>query len=317
MAESKINVLIVGATGSLGHYVTRECLKRPELRVSTLVLDVNKDQCLCDEVSKAGGKCIQADLTKPETFKDCCKGIHTVISTVMGNDEVMLKGQCNLLDDAIKNNVKRFVPSDFTFDIWNLKQGDNYFIDQRLKFRQILESKSNQIKGLHFTHGIFMETYFWLVDKWGFNYWGDINNKIDLTATEDVGKFVAAAVSRGNRFGDVKIVGQELSIKQILEIYNLVSGSNTEPKCLGSVEDLKKRITELKGGKDLLDLVHCELLLPVYDGRAKIKNPMNSEFPEVKTLNLDIFLKQSQGKGTYHYTIPEVLKQCEKEICTK
>jgi len=312
MAESRLPILIVGATGNLGSLITRKCLNNPNFLVNTLVFESNKDNCLCEEVSKAGGKCIQADITKPETFRGVTKGIHTVISAVLGDRNVLWEGQCNLLKDSIENGVKRFVPSDFTIDVWNLPQGENCFIDQHLNFRKRLEQSN--VKGLYFSNGVLMESYFWFARKYGFNYFGDINQKINLTAQEDVAEVVALAISNRERFGDVRYYGSSMSTRELTDLYNMISGEKLEPKCLGSLEDLKNRKAE-NCGKDMgMDLL-CSFLLPLYDGRGLIKDTNINDIGQVKLMNVEEFLKRSQQKGfQYEFPITELSKKFQ-QIC--
>jgi len=216
------------------------------------------------------------------------------------------------LDDCVRNGVKRFVPSDFTFNIWDLPEGEHKSIDWKLWFRKKL-SKTN-IKGLHFTHGIFMETYFWFVKKYGFNYWGDINQKIDLTAEQDVAKAVAAAVSNPNWVGDVKIWGAELSTKELWEWYTMVTGEKCDPKWLGSLEDLKKKMAEEKG-KDMELWMLLGFMLPLFDGRGKIKMNNNGQFPEIKWTTVEDFLKGCKTKGlNYEFPMPELAKKFEEIV---
>jgi len=217
-----------------------------------------------------------------------------------------------LLQDCIENGVKRFIPSDFSIDHWNLPSGENSIIDQHISFRKELEE--SPVKGLYFTLGIFMEAYFWLVRKFGFFYFGDINQKINLTAQEDVADVVSLAISNRDRFGDVKIYGTASSTRELSELYNMISGEKSEPKCLGSLEDLKNRKWE-KSGQDMGMELLCAFLLPVYDGRGLIKENNNNEFGEVKLMTVEEFLKKSQTKGfNYEFPIAELATKFE-QIC--
>jgi hypothetical protein len=216
-----------------------------------------------------------------------------------------------LLEDAEKNGVSRFVPSDFGFDIWNIPKGRHYFTDLRLRFKERLDK--SKVKGLHFTNGMFMQTYFWMVNKCGLYYWGDINQKIDLTSEEDVAKFVIASVWDRNRVGHVKVVGSEMSTKEIVETYNKVLNRKESGKSNGSIEDLKKKIQDVRE-KDLCESIQLGYDLLRFDGSGKIKDKMNSQFPEVKVTSLEDFLTMTQGHVNYEYTIPSVVMACEKQI---
>jgi len=309
--KERISILVVGATGNLGKYITLECLKKPELLVNILVRDPKKDKDLCEQVQQAGGKCIKGDVTKPETIKDCTKGIHTVISAVIGDFETVVGGQKNLLEDSLKNGVKRFVPSDFSFYIWNLKKGEHFFTTQRLEFRESLDKSS--IKGLHVSNGFFMETYFYLnTDK--FMYWGDIDEKLDLTTQDDVGKYLAAALCDPNRVGELNIVGSEVSTREIQETFNKLTGKNFPAVSGGSIDDLKKQIEEHRQQGHLFEAVQLGYAVPVYSGKGKIHDKQNSEFPDVKPTTLEDYIQKYYGKISYEFPIPRVIQDAKQEV---
>lgn len=306
------NKIIVGASGNLGRHIVHQALKRPNLLVNILVRSKEKAKDLVDEVISSGGKVFEGDVTQPDTIRNISVNIHTIISALVGNDDVVIQGQKNLLEDAERHGVKRFVPSDFSGDIWSIPLGQHYFTDQRLKFRQILDK--SKIMGLHFSNGYFLETYFYWVNKLGFTYWGDINSKIDLTPEEDVAKFVIAAVSDKDRVGHIRVVSIELSTKEILDTYNLVLGKQEQAKKLGSLDELRNKVQELQKSGNFKESVELGYTLMFFDGSVKIKNKMNSEFPDVKVMKLDEFLKNTQGKMThYHFTISDVLEEQQKQ----
>jgi len=311
IADKVISVLIVGATGNLGKYITLECLNKPNLLVNILIRDPNKDKQLCQRVEQEGGKCIIGDITKPETIKDCTKGIHTVVSAVIGDNKTVIEGQKNLLEDALKNGVKRFVPSDFSFYIFGFNKGEHFFTNQRLEFRDILDK--SPIKHLHVSNGFFMETYFFLnTDK--FMYWGDIDQKIDLTCQGDVGKYLAAAISNPDRDGELNIVGSELSTREIVEIFNRVTGKNLPAVSGGSLDDLKKQIEEHRKQGNLYEAVQLGYAYSAYSGKGKIYSKQNDEFSEIKPTTLEDYIKKYYGKIQYEFSIPHAVQESKKEI---
>jgi hypothetical protein len=135
-----------------------------------------------------------------------------------------------------------------------------------------------------------------------------------LTTQEDVGKFVISAIRDKNRVGHVKISGNEMSTKEIIETYNKVLNRKESGKFMGSVEDLKKRVMELKEQGKLFDSINLGYTVFMYEGSGKIKEKMNSQFSDVKVTTLEDFLGVTQGKISYDYTIPNLVKSMEKQI---
>jgi len=155
MNSNKLSVLIVGATGKLGTRITKHCLESSKLLVNILVRNPDKNIPLCEQVKQAGGKVIKVDVKETETLKDVTKGIHTLISTLDGEDT--LPGQLALLEDGVKNGLKRFVPSEFIVNYKEYKVGDSFAYDVILQFREKLEK--TPVKGLHVFPGLITEIF--------------------------------------------------------------------------------------------------------------------------------------------------------------
>jgi len=127
---------------------------------------------------------------------------------------------------------------------------------------------------------------------------------------------VSLAVRNPDRYGDLRIYGSEMSTRELLDVYNLISGEKREAKCLGSIEDLRNKKWE-KTEHDMGMEILCSFLLYVYDGRGRLKSNNNSEFQEVKFLTVEEFLKNSQTKGfNYEFPISELSVKFG-EICGK
>jgi len=124
---------------------------------------------------------------------------------------------------------------------------------------------------------------------------------------------VSVAVCNPDRIGDVKIFGCEMSTKELCETFNMISGEKCQPKCLGTLMDLKNQVWGEEEGMRLL----CGVLLPIFDGRGLIIDNNNDEFGEVKLRNVEEFLKDSQIKGfNYQFPLAEMAKSFE-QLCGK
>lgn len=292
MNKSKISILIAGATGKLGSRVTKYCLAKQNLAVNILIRNPDKNKELCESVTHAGGNVIKADLKDPESLKDVTKGIHTLISTVDGEDT--LPGQLLLLEDGIKNGLKRFVPSDYTLNYKNYKIGDSFVYDIPLKFREKLEQTN--VKGLHVFPGIITEVLFDWIYKPGIHVYLNPNKKLEITSYDDVARFVAAAVSNEERVGDLMIAGDILSPLEIAEVFEKATGKKFVEKFL-PYEDLQnRREEEIKNGNQFI----AELLgfpAATYDKKISLPFTQNDEFPEVEVVHLYDWLKSKFSKN--------------------
>jgi len=279
------------------------------LLVNVFVRNLDKDKQLMEEVKNAGGKVIQGDATNPDTIIGCTKGIHTIVSALVGDFKTVVDGQLLFLEDGIKNGVKRFVPAEFGPDVWNnVPKGEHYFTDQRLIFREKLSLSS--IPGLHFTNGNFMEA-FYNHNKEKFTYWGSPDTEFDLTSQEDAAKYLAAAIAKPDRIGDLKVVGQTLTITQARDIYNKVTGKNLELVKGGSVEDLQNRIHDAKLKKNWSEAIALGYGLLTWSGKGQIKVKMNNEFPEIQPLTWENFIKKHKEISyvSFVYNLPKCVEE--------
>jgi nucleoside-diphosphate-sugar epimerase len=309
--ENKLSILVLGGTGNLGCFILKELLNIPEFKVSVLVRDSLKCANLSQKIEQSGGKIITGDVTDLKSIENVTKGVHTVISALEGDEKVIYEGQMNILKDGLKNNLFRFVPSEFCLNIWSISFGTHYCVDQILKFRQALEKE--KIRGLHFTTGCFMETFFSIVEKDGFLYWEDPNRKMDLISMEDVGKYVAQAVRNPNLSGDVMLSGIQMGVKQIWQTYNQLTGKNLELKNMGSISDLKELIKKYKIEGNTYDALRFGYYYLVFGEKTWITNRMNDKFENVKVTSLEDFLGKCKGKNLNELPLLETAKCVSKE----
>ena len=105
-------ILLAGATGYLGGYIAKELLKRsyPVMALARNPEKLKQNSIEVTEIRKA-------EITQPESIKDCCKNIDVVISTVgitrqkdgLTYMDVDYQANINLLQEAKQNGVKKFI----------------------------------------------------------------------------------------------------------------------------------------------------------------------------------------------------------------
>ncbi|XCF07265.1 SDR family oxidoreductase [Tamlana crocina] len=106
------NILLAGATGYLGSYLLNALIDNQN-QVLAIVRNPNKLKNNNENFLEVK----QAEVTKPDTLRDICKGIDTVISTVgitrqkdgLTYLDVDYQANMNLLEEAKKAGVKHFV----------------------------------------------------------------------------------------------------------------------------------------------------------------------------------------------------------------
>ena len=72
-------IMLAGSTGYLGSYILSELLKR---NYSVKAVVRNKSKIKEEFLKNKNLEIFEAELTNPQTLKDCCKDVDVVISTV-------------------------------------------------------------------------------------------------------------------------------------------------------------------------------------------------------------------------------------------
>lgn len=108
---SKNKILLAGATGYLGRFITQELIDRD---FETKIIVRNKEKV---KLTVPNLEVTEAQVTNPNTLKDICKGFDVVISTVgitrqkdgLTYMDVDYQANANLIDEAKRSGVKKFI----------------------------------------------------------------------------------------------------------------------------------------------------------------------------------------------------------------
>ncbi len=105
-------ILLAGSTGYLGIYIAKELQQR-----SCFFRAIARSPEKLEQHEISATEMLQAELTDPDSIRDCCKGIDIVISTVgitkqkdgLTYMDVDYQANMNLLKEAKKSGVKKFI----------------------------------------------------------------------------------------------------------------------------------------------------------------------------------------------------------------
>jgi uncharacterized protein YbjT (DUF2867 family) len=105
-------ILLAGTTGYLRGYIAKELKKRS---YPVRAMARNPEKLKQNDIEAT--EILQAEITQPNSIKDCCKNIDVVISTVgitkqkdgLTYMDVDYQANMNLLQEAKKNGVKKFI----------------------------------------------------------------------------------------------------------------------------------------------------------------------------------------------------------------
>ena len=108
---SKNKILLAGATGYLGRFITEELVEK-EYDVKIVVRNKDKINLKAQNLT-----ILEAQVTQPETLKNICENIDVVISTIgitrqkdgLTYMDVDFQANANLIDKAKRRGIKKFI----------------------------------------------------------------------------------------------------------------------------------------------------------------------------------------------------------------
>jgi uncharacterized protein YbjT (DUF2867 family) len=105
-------ILLAGSTGYLGVYIARELQQR-----SCFFRAIARNPEKLEQNDIKANEILKAEITDPDSIRECCKGINVVISTVgitrqkdgLTYMDVDYQANMNLLKEAKKSGVRKFI----------------------------------------------------------------------------------------------------------------------------------------------------------------------------------------------------------------
>jgi len=303
MAQSsaKTRILVAGASGMLGQKILSALAKKPQ--VSAIALIRKRDGLPAATASaftaleKEGVNFVIGDVSDKQSLVKASQGVDVVVSSLSGGEDVVVNGQLNLLEAAKSSRVRRFIPSDFSLNYFTLRLGQHAFLDFRLRV-----AKEVQNSGLEYTHilnGCFTDVLFspflGLYDAKGqsLTYWGDGEQKFDITTQEDTARYTAEAAVDPKAVGVFAVAGDTVSVKDVARIYGEVKGIQLKLINKGPTQDLANWIEaeKAKSPYNPMPYIAKQYLLPMLDGRGKLHDTVNAKYPHIKPTSLKQWLQ--------------------------
>lgn len=218
-------IVIAGATGNLGGKIVNALIaKGAEVRaIVRLETDIRKIEAL----EQKGVKVFQVDTRIKSEISKNIIGANCVVSALAGLRETIVDAQKILLDAVVEANIQRFIPSDYSSDFTNLKEGQNRNLDLRREFHKYIEKAP--IKATTIFNGPFMDLLttdmpLILFKQKRILCWGNPNQIIEFTTTDDVAEFTADAAMDNATPRYLRIAGDRLSCNDFVKLLTELTG---------------------------------------------------------------------------------------------
>jgi len=290
-AQSNKLVVVAGATGKLGRLVIAELLARPGVRVRALVRDSGKPEAAA--LAERGVETFAIDVaTATDAEREAAvRGAFAVVSTVQGGPDVIVDAQLALLRAAKAAGARRFLPSDYSYDMFGLAEGVNVSSDWRRALAERAEAEAGDgFEVVHLMQGMFADRFvlgfLGLFDgeRRVVRYWGDGTTPIDWTTWEDTARFIVAAALDDRRVPSrLYVAGDRMDVLTFAKTWEAAHGQALARERLGSLEELQAEVqhrltAEPRNMYAWLPLMYAR---GMFEGQALHPARYNERWPEI------------------------------------
>jgi len=220
-------IVVAGATGNLGgKIVTALLAKGAEVRaIVRFETDINKIK----ELEQKGVSVFQVNTNNKSEISKHCLGAHCLVSALAGLRETIIDAQKIFVEATVEADVRRFIPSDYSSDFTNLKEGQNRNLDLRREFHRYLEKTPIEVTTIF--NGPFMNLLttdmpLILFKQKRILCWGNPNQIIEFTTTENVAEFTAEAAIEDSTPRYLRIAGDRLSCNDFVKLLTELTAKN-------------------------------------------------------------------------------------------
>jgi len=171
-----------------------------------------------EPLRELGVSIVQADFNVVAEVAEACADAGCVVSALLGLEDVMVGTQTALLQGAIAAGVTRFIPSDYAMDFTAVEPGSNRNLDLHREFQQIADRAPIAVTSI--LNGAFMDMLtgqapFLLFKLHRVLYWENADQPMDFTTMDDTAAFTAAAAMDRATPRWLRIVGEQMSARQL------------------------------------------------------------------------------------------------------
>jgi nucleoside-diphosphate-sugar epimerase len=290
MNETK-TVVVVGAAGKLGRLIVKEVLAHPGAKVRALVRDPGKSEAAALKGARVELVAFDAASATDAQRAKAVEGAWAVVSALQGGPDIILDAQLGLLRAAKAAGARRFIPSDYSFDFFNLPEGLNWNSDWRRAFAaQARAEVGERFEVVHVLQGIFIDQavlgFLGMFDgqKGVVRYWGEGKTPIDWTTWEDTARYVAAAALDDRSVPQKLFVSSDrMDMLTFAKTWEQVKGRTLTVEPLGTLEALAQETARQLAAQPQNMYAWLPLMYAraVFGGQALLGKSENARYPAI------------------------------------
>lgn len=285
-------VVVAGAAGKLGRLVVDELLATPGVKVRALVRDPKKAEVASMASERLELFAFDAAAASAASRAAAVRGAYSVVSTLQGGPDVIVDAQLALLLAAKAAGARRFIPSDYSYNLFSLPVGVNINSDWRRTFAErAKEAAGSSLEVVHVLQGMFVDRdvlgFVGIVDAAAgkVRYWGDGKTPIDWTTWRDTARFTAAAALDDRPVpAHLYVSGDRMDVLAFADAWSVARGSSIERERLGSVADLEREVARRLAAEPGNMFAWLPLMYArgVFEGTALLGPKENARYPHIE-----------------------------------
>lgn len=284
-------VALIGGTGTLGRLIAGRLLDAGA-QVRLLVRSGSRPKA-ADLIAR-GAETVEGDLdsTGEPSLAELCAGADAVVSAVQGGPTEIVDGQRRLLAAARTAGVRRFVPSDFSFNLFGLPEGANINSDWRRAFARVADTERGDVEVVHVLNGCFMDRpvlfgFLGAVDTGTgeAHLWGDGDQPMEFTTYADTAAYTAAAALDPRPVPrELAVAGDVLDFHGLVAAYEAGTGRTLTVRRHGSLADLDDHIATRRRTRpdDLYSYLPAMYWRAMLDGTGRLGPLSNDRYPHIR-----------------------------------
>ena len=277
-------IIIAGASGDLGGRIAKEAIDLGMTVKALVRQETSKAQIL--KLKSLGCLVHTVDYSDPKSLESACRGGSVVISALSGLRDTIVGTQSQLLKAAVEAQVPRFIPSDFALDFTKIPSEWNRNLSFRSEFLEIADQAKIEVTSI--LNGGFMDMLtgvapFILFKARRVLCWGDPNQLMDWTTIDDTAKFTAHAAKDKETPRFLKISGDQVSAKMLVDTMTELTGTKFKLLRPGNLQAFHALIKTIR----FISRENQELYPPwqgmqymhnMYSGKAKLTDLDNDRY---------------------------------------
>jgi nucleoside-diphosphate-sugar epimerase len=300
--DTKI-VFLAGASGNLGSLIANALLDKPGVTLRALVRSGSRQKVA--SLSARGAEIVEVDLDGPngsEALSRALSGAFSVVSALQGGPDVIVDAQARLLEAAKRAGVRRFIPSDFSYNVFGVSDGDNVATDMRRAFARHADEARGSVEVIHVQNGCFLDRgvlfgFLGAIDlasRKAF-LWGEGKAKMDFTTYEDTARFTAeAAVDPEPLPSEFNVAGETLDFHELVRAYEDASGKKLTVVQMGSLDDISAEISRRQQAEPQNIFAYLPLMYwrAMLSGKGKLGPLVNARYSNIHPLTVRDYVRR-------------------------